>query len=173
MGWLFQQIGDFFCKDDGSYPEICVCCLPGSRVKEIYGFIRKNCQFTVGKPRFFNREQDCEMELNDVDCAATLVTEGKAQPFHFMVRNVRFGKDSFIPEVGVFIMHNAVALDYEKGPIWGELEIESLLLLVLKGMNEIADSFIRLEDSVAENDKNRFRDSLERLGKEATDLSLT
>lgn len=170
MGWLYQKSSDFFAEDDGSYPEICICNLSKDQVVLAYHFIRNQCAHFVGQPTFFNREQDCEMKLTEVECAASMVTAGKAQPFHFMVRNIRFGRDNLIPELGVFIMHNAVALDYEKGPFWGELEIESLLLLILKVMHDCPESFVRLEEAVSEENKNRFNEILAQLRQEFPDL---
>ncbi len=170
MGWLYQKSSDFFVEDDGSYPEICICGLSKEQVIAAYKFIREKCRFVVGKPRFFGRDQACELELDEVECAATMVTEGNAHPFHFMVREIRFGRDWKIPEAGVFIMHNAVAFDYEKGRLWGELEIESLLILILKIMKDCPDSFIRLEESVSEENKNRFTEIVAELGREFAEL---
>lgn len=170
MGWLFQNIGDFFAEDDGSFPEICICGLSADQVTGGYRLIREKSSYFVGKPRFYNRAEEKEMEIDEVDDASKLVIEGKAQPFHFMVRDVRFGKRHKIPEVGVFILHNAIALDYEKGPLWGEIEIEALLLMILKLMNGSEAPFIKLEESVQENDRQRFNQALKDLKAESEDL---
>lgn len=170
MGWLYNKSSDFFVEDDGSYPEICICGLSREQVSLAYRFIRAHCAYIVGQPTFFNRENESEMKLDEVECAASMVTAGKAQPFHFMVRNVSFARNTRIPEIGIFIMHNAVALDYEKGPDWGEIEIESLLLLILKIMKDCPDSFVRLEESVSEDDKTRFNEILKELGEEFPEL---
>ncbi|MFZ5952382.1 MAG: hypothetical protein ACOYXC_16900 [Candidatus Rifleibacteriota bacterium] len=170
MGWLYQQTSVFFSRDDGSYPEICVCNLNPDQVIRAYKLIRKFCGFVVGRPRFFNREQACEMALDEIGCAAELVTDSRAQPFHFMVRNLKFGKDWQIHELGVFVMPNAIALDYVKGPAWGELEIESLLVLIMLIIRNSPESFVRLEEEIPDNLKAVFRDSMLQLKDEIGNL---
>ena len=102
------------------------------------------------------------MEIDAVECAATLVCRQKANPFHFMVRDIAFGSGK-INEIGVFILDNAIAIDYEKGRIWGELQIETLLLLINK-LKETSDkAFIRLEDAVSFKDRERLEAALKRL----------
>ena len=169
MGWLFQEIGDFFSKNDGSFPEICICGLSAEEVNKSYKLIREKSRFNVGKPTFFNREAEKEMDLDEVEDASAMVTEGKAQPFHFMVREICFGKRHRIPELGVFILHNAIALDYEKGPCWGEIEIEALLLLILQLLGDSEKNFIKLEESVSQEDRDKFAAVVKRLCEEEGD----
>lgn len=170
MGWLYQKISDFFVEDDGSYPEICVCNLSPTQISNGYKLIRKISSFTIGKPRIFCLEEEKEKELDEVENASELVTSGKAKPFHFMVRNLYFGKDQKIPEIGVFILSNAIALDYEKGRVWGELEIESLLKLALKLMVDSPEAYVKLEEGVKDSDKERFSQALAQLKEESPDL---
>jgi len=162
MGWLWNDIHDMFDEDDGSFPEICICGLTAAEVIAGYRLIREKARFMVGGPRFFNLESGQEMEIDAVECAATLVCRQKANPFHFMVRDIAFGSGK-INEIGVFILDNAIAIDYEKGRIWGELQIETLLLLINK-LKETSDkAFIRLEDAVSSKDRERLEAALKRL----------
>ena len=133
MGWLWNQVHHIFDADDGSFPEICICGLSPEKISESYLFIRRIADFVVGSPRFFNREAGCEQGLDEVENAALLVCEMKANPFHFMLRSLRH-EPGIVHELGVFILDNAIALDYEKGPIWGEREIEALLQIILKSI---------------------------------------
>ena len=162
MGWLWNEIHDMFDEDDGSFPEICICGLTATEVVAAYQLIRKQARFVVGGPRFFNREAGCEMELDQVDCAATLVCNKTAQPFHFMVRNLAFA-DGEIHELGIFVLDNAIALDYEKSRIWGELQIETLLHLINQLKKGAEKAFIKLEDAVSPDDRQRLEKALARL----------
>lgn len=168
MGWLWNEIHDMFDEDDGSFPEICICGLSAAEVTAGYRLIREKTQFLVGGPRFFNVEAGCEMTLDEVENAAQLVCTRKAQPFHFMVRNLSLAQGS-VHELGVFILDNAIALDYEKGRLWGELQIETLLLLINKLKEGSTKAFIRLEDAVSPNDKNRLEAALKRLASPEAD----
>lgn len=158
-----------FDVDDGSYPEICICNLTGDAVVAGYSLIRKIAGSVAGGPCFFNLEANCEMQLDEVDNAAALVVAKKAQPFHFMIRNITFGEGR-LRELGIFILDNAIAIDFEKGPLWGEIEIETLLLLIIELMSGCEGAFIRLEDDVSATDKTRLTDSLKQLIEEQQDL---
>ncbi|EKD82276.1 MAG: hypothetical protein ACD_39C01390G0001, partial [uncultured bacterium] len=130
MGWLWNETHHIFDVDDGSFPEICICGLSADQISAGYLFIRKIADFIVGGPRFFNSAANCEMKLDEVENPARLVCEKRANPFHFMTRSIRY-EQGRVHELGIFILDNAVALDYEKGPIWGEREIETPLHIIL------------------------------------------
>lgn len=168
MGWLWNNIHDLFDTDDGTFPEICVCNLKGKNVVEGYNYIRKHASMVVGAPRFLNGETNNEMGIDEVEDASLLVANRKAHPFHFMVRDILF-EGYRIRELGVFILDNAIALDYEKGPLWGEIEIESLLCLIIKLMPEQAH--LKLEESVSEDDLKRLNSAIERLKSEQSECN--
>jgi len=168
MGWLWNQIHHIFDGDDGSFPEICICGLSADQVSEAYRFIREIAGFVAGSPRFFNRETGCEMGIDEVENAARLVCEQKASPFHFMLRSLRH-EPGIVHELGVFVLDNAIALDYEKGPVWGEREIESLLKIILRIKGTSPGPLIKLEEAVSSKDRQLLNDSLDRLASGADD----
>jgi hypothetical protein len=163
MGWLYQQLNDFFTKDDGSYPEVCVCKLSQDQIRKAYRFIIDNSSYLVGRPFLYNRDQACEQPLVEAEDPVQLVVSGIAQPFHFMARDIRFGKEFSIRELGIFIMPNAIALDFECGPLWGEIEIESFMILTLFILLPGPDSFVRLEQDTEQEQKKRFMQALEKV----------
>ncbi len=162
MGWLWNETHHLFDVDDGSFPEICICGLSADQVSSAYSFIRKIADFIVGGPRFFNCKTNCEMGLDEVENAARLVCEKKANPFHFMTRSLRYA-DGRVNELGVFILDNAVALDYEKGPIWGEREIETLLHIILHIKSASPQAFLRFEETVRDCDRQTIENAISRL----------
>ena len=163
MTWLWEELHELFDTADNSFPEICICNLEKETVVSNYNLIRKHAKFMVGGPRFINYEAKAEMNLDDVEDASKLVVEKKAHPFHFMVRQIMFD-DYYIPELGVFILDNAIALDYEKGSLWGPLEIESLLRLILKLMGK--DSFLQFEELMSKSDQERILSALNKLSEQ-------
>ena len=162
MGWLWNETHHLFDIDDGSFPEICICGLSADQVSAAYSFLKKNADYIVGSPRFFNCEANCEMGLDEVDNPARLVCEKKANPFHFMARSLRFA-DGRVHELGIFILDNAVALDYEKGPIWGEREIETLLQIILHIRSGNPQGFLRFEETVKDCDRQTIESAINRL----------
>lgn len=162
MGWLWNETHHMFDSDDGSFPEICICGLSADQVSDGYLFIREKAQFTVGTPCFFNCETRREMDLSEAENPARLVCEKKANPFHFMTRNIRY-EPGCVHELGIFIFDNAIALDYEKGPIWGEREIETLFQIILKIKGTGTAAFIKLEKSTKETDRQIFAKALDHL----------
>ncbi|HNX75233.1 MAG TPA: hypothetical protein PLM07_13045 [Candidatus Rifleibacterium sp.] len=162
MGWLWNQIHDIFDEDDGSYPEICICGLTTPEVIAAYRLIRNQARFLVGKPRFLHHETGSETELDQVACAATLVCEQKASPFHFMVRNLTINRRE-VHEIGVFVFANAIAIDYEKSRIWGESQIEGLLRLVNQILGSAEKAFLRFEETLGPADRQRIETALHRL----------
>lgn len=161
MGWLWNEIHEMFDTDDGTFPEICICNLSAAEVINGYLLIRRHTDFLIGNPSFFNLEAGCEMRIDNVENPAKMVCENTARPFYFMVRNLHFA-DGCLNELGVFILDNAIALDYQKGPLWGELQIETLLVLINKLKND-SHAFIKLEDAVSLSDQQRLESVLKRL----------
>ncbi len=161
MGWLWNEIHHMFDIADNSFPEICICGLSEKEVVAGYQILRKSGS-VAGGPRIFTLEANGEVEIDEVECAATLVCRKQAEPFHFMMRNLAFA-DGKLHEIGVFILDNAIALDYEKSPIWGEIQIETFLLLINAIMGESSTAFIRLEDDVSPEDKERLEQCLSKL----------
>lgn len=162
MGWLWNDIHDMFDEDDGSFPEICICGLTAAEVAAGYQLIRKCARILVGKPAFYEIASGKERELDEVTCAASLVCAKQANPFHFLVRNMAFRKGE-VHEAGVFILDNAIAFDYPKSCLWGEIQIETLLLLINKIKEGSEKAFIRLEDAVGPDDRQRLQTALDRL----------
>ncbi len=155
MGWLFNKIGDFFTVDDGSFPEICICHLDQEEIADGYLLMRNSASFVVGAPMFQNLLENREMPLSECENPAKLVCEGNARPFHFMLRQLKL-ENCVIPELGIFILDNAIALDFQKGRYWGEKEIEGLFLLLYWLRKNSTKSIIRLEDILNPADKENF-----------------
>lgn len=162
MGWLWNHVHDIFDENDGSCPEICICGLSTAEVIAAYRLVRKQARFMVGRARFLDHETGNEIGLDEVECAAALVCEKKASPFHFMVRNLEF-KRCEAYELGVFVFDNAIAFDYEKSRLWGESQIQALLMLVNEIIGKSEKGFLRFEETLCQPDRERLEKALHRL----------
>jgi hypothetical protein len=64
-----------------------------------------------------------------VSNAAALVASGEAEAFHVVFGGLHF-RDTTIPDLGVFVFPDQLALDYRMGPAWGPKELEALFQLL-------------------------------------------
>ncbi len=159
-GW--EKIRTLFENDSGIFPEICICNLSGEAVVEIFNHIKSLTKTYVGKPCFFDRRESREKLLLSETDPAGMVVKGEAEPFHFLVRGLEISKTR-LPDLGVFILQNAVSLDFEPGQDWGEFQAYGLLTL-LRDLSELGKNcstsagalFIRLEDIISPEIRQEF-----------------
>ncbi|NLI76481.1 MAG: hypothetical protein GX442_08570, partial [Candidatus Riflebacteria bacterium] len=129
---VVDSLLDLFAAADGGLPEICIQGLQGGEVTALYGVLRGAARFLVGKPVYRDRRDRLDKPLDGEANPASLVVSGEAEPFHFLTRGIRVeGVD--LPDLGVFVLPNAVALDYERGPWWGRAQVTALFSL-LRGL---------------------------------------
>ena len=90
--------------------------------------------------------KDCP--LNSVPNAAALVVSREAKPFHFVLGNVDMSGVR-LPDLGVFVFDDQIAIDYRMGEEWRSTELRALFELLLKNLSARSGivSNLRLEDS--------------------------
>ena len=165
MGWLWNTTHDIFDIDDGSNPEICICGLTPEQVVAGYNFIRKKSQRLRGTPTFFCYENLSDNGLDDIGNAAEYVVKRHANPFHFIAATFKLGR-GILYDIGFFILDNAIAIDYLKGPLWGEREIETLMRIIIEIRRNATESFITVPSTVDPAHRRRIEDAVVRLKKE-------
>jgi hypothetical protein len=165
MGWLWNTTHDIFDIDDGTYPEICICGLTAKQVIEGYNFIRSKSGRLRGNPTVFSFEANQETALDEVINAAELVCSRHAQPFHFVVSSFRLGK-GVLYDLGFFILDNAIAIDFKRGPLMGEREIETLLRIIIEIRRNAKESYLQLQSTVDPNFRGRIEEAIVNLIKE-------
>jgi hypothetical protein len=162
MGWLWNNVHDFFDIKDGSFPEICISGLNSSEVVNGYNLIRKSASSLVGRPTLQTVENQSLHGIDELGNAADLVCKRKVYPFHFMVSDLKIKKFGLY-ELGIFIFENGIALDIERGPLWGEREMMCLLMLIIKIKGSSSSAFIRLEERFNEEYQSKFEEAILRL----------
>ncbi len=165
MGWLWNTTHDIFDIDDGNYSEICICSLTPEQVVSGYNFIRSKSKRLRGNPVFYSFESRQEIGLDEVPNAAEMVCRRQAHPFHFVVATLRLDR-GILYDLGFFILDNAIAIDYNPGPLWGELEIETLMRIIMGIRANAPDSFIKLSSSAKPENRGRIEEALIQLAKE-------
>lgn len=129
---VVDSLLDLFATADGGLPEICILGLQGEEVAALYAMLRGVARFLVGKPVYRDRRDRLDKPLDGEANPALLVVSGEAEPFHFLTRGIRV-EGVELPDLGVFVLPNAVALDYERGPWWGRAQVTALFSL-LRGL---------------------------------------
>lgn len=143
MGWLWNSIHDVFDIEDGSYPEICICGLTSQQVVSGYNFLRSKARRLKGIPTFYSIESHEEVGLDAMGNAAEFVTRRVAKPFHFVISSLKYN-NATLYDIGVFVLDNAISIDFKRSLIWGEIEIETLLLIVQEIKGNSTESFLQI-----------------------------
>ena len=66
-------------------------------------------------PKFWSVTHSKDCPLESVPNAAALVVLGEAEPIHFVLRDIDVGGVR-LPDLGVFVFADQIALDYRMGP---------------------------------------------------------
>ncbi|MDD2625088.1 MAG: hypothetical protein PHF29_00365 [Candidatus Riflebacteria bacterium] len=162
MGWLWNSVHDFFDIKDGTFPEICINGLNTSEVISGYNLIRKSASSLIGRPTLQTIETKSLHGIDELGNAADLVCKRKVYPFHFMVSDLNIKKFGLY-ELGIFIFENGIALDIERGPLWGEREMMCLFMLIIKIKGSSSSAFIRLEEHFNKEYQIKFEEVILRL----------
>lgn len=162
MGWLWNTTHDIFDIDDGAYAEICICGLSCEQVIAGYNFIRSKSRRLRGEPSFFSYEVQDEVGIDEIGNAAEFVCKRLGKPFHFVSATTKIGKCNLY-ELGFFILDNAIAIDFQRGPLWGESQIEALLNIILEIRKNATESFLQLSSRLNPEYRSRLDEALQKL----------
>lgn len=145
MGWLWNTTEDVFANSDEAGREISIYGLSAEEVIAGYNFIRSKARRLRGIPTLYSLEAQKEVGIDEIGNGAELVCRRQANPFYFVVASLK-GSRTNISDLGFFIFDNAICIDFKPGPLWGEIEIETFLLLILE-IRKIAKNFsIQIQD---------------------------
>jgi hypothetical protein len=125
---IWKKLRFLFDTDDGSLPEVRVTELTSEGVAAVFDFIRSRAAVKADT-LFWHRALNREERLDAHPDAATLVAEGQADAFHFLASGLSF-HGVVLPDLGVFVCPDEVALDYRMGKEWGEPQMLALFELL-------------------------------------------
>ncbi|WP_337176770.1 hypothetical protein [Paludisphaera sp.] len=124
----WKKLRSLFDTDDGSLPEIRLAGLSRDGVARVFDLIRSRATLDSDAV-FWHRALDREELLGAHRDPAGMVASGEAEPFHFVASGISAG-GTILPDLGVFVFSDEVALDYRMGPEWGEAELGALFELL-------------------------------------------
>jgi hypothetical protein len=128
--WLWDDLRDLFDTDDGSLPEIRVNYSDCSATVAGYALLRERAARIVSeRASLWSNTQSTSLPVDSVPNAAALVVSGEAASFHVVLGGIQ-SQGVTIPDLGVFVFSDQLALDYRMGPDWGARELRALFALL-------------------------------------------
>ncbi|MES1950514.1 hypothetical protein S4A8_06633 [Salinisphaera sp. S4-8] len=160
--WLWNELRDLFDTDDGSLPEVRVDYRDPAATGAGYALLRGRAARVVSdKAYFWSKTHDAEGSLDFVSDAAALVASGEAEAFHVVLGGVQ-SRSAAVPDLGVFVFADQLALDYRMGRAWGPNELEAFFSLLgeLASLDPAAN--LSLEEGVLPDVVARFQNAWRR-----------
>ena len=168
MGWLWNTTHDIFDETEGDFVEICICGLSAEQVTAGYNFIRSKTRGLRGNPTFYSYEAQDDLAIDEVLNAAEIVCKRQGKPFHFVSATTKIGRCN-LSDLGFFIFDNAIAIDFQRGSAWGEIQILSLLKIISEIRQNASESFIRLSSRLNPEYRSRLETAMQKLAVEEED----
>jgi hypothetical protein len=88
--------------------------------------------------------------------AAALVMSREAEPFHVVFGGIATDGCE-IPDLGVFVFHESLALDYRMGPEWGPPQLYSFFQLLMELTSLDPNCTLTLDKLVTAEIRERFQ----------------
>ena len=155
--WRWAKLHDLFDTDDGSLPEIHVNYATRAATVSGYDLLRRRAARVVTeKPYFWSKAHDAECALDSVSNAAAFVVTGEAEPFHVVLGGIQT-RSTTIPDLGVFVFPNQLAMDYRMGPAWGASALEALFQVLVELVAFDPSATVSLEENVVTSVAARFQ----------------
>ena len=156
---LFATIGGLFDVDDGSLPEIRLSGMSPDDTPRLYTRLRALAAEIREGARFRDRRVARDAGVDSVPNAAALVAAGDAEPFHFILVSPQVGGVT-LPDLGVFVFRDEIALDYQMGPAWGPSEVTAFLGLLDALARSAPGSRLELDETATTDERERFAASV-------------
>ncbi len=153
---LWNAIRGCFETDDGSLPSIEINCLSTGDVEAIYSSLRERSRLWNNDAVFWDVKRKCEVPVDSVENAASLVAQKIAEPFHICLTELTV-KDVTLPDLGVFILPDSIELDYRMGAEWSRDRVAALFLLLCQLANMALSAAIEPSWPEGPSDPDVFR----------------
>lgn len=148
MDTNWQKLLPAFRLNDGSLPEIQLLNLSGEEVIYGYNFIRvRSARISSTGHYFWSKVEACEISFSINENPATLVVSGMAEPFHVCFDGTRSLSDKTIPELGVFVFPDSLALDYRPDDKWDMVTLKAFFEII----STLSKNFNSMQISHQEN----------------------
>ena len=101
--------------------------------------------------------EDESIGLFKVDNPAKLVAAGQVYPFHILFQGIEvIGQP--IPDIGVFVFQDSLALDYRMGNEWNPEKVEAFLVLLIQLASLDSEAVVSTEECVQPEVADHFQE---------------
>jgi hypothetical protein len=160
--WLWNELRDLYGTDDGSLPEVRVDYMDSAATVSGFALLRERAVRVVSENAcYWSNTHDAERPLDSVTNPAALVVAGEAESFHVVLGGIQ-SESVTIPDLGVFVFPDQLALDYRMGPAWGAKELEALFGLLGQLVALDPRATLSLEEGVPADVVARFQSAWRR-----------
>jgi hypothetical protein len=166
---LWKELHYIFDTDDGSLPEIWIMNLSQEGVVAIFAFLQHACGTIANSAVFWSLEDHQEQPINSVPNAADLVVKARAEPFHFVCEGLTY-KSVVLPEIGVFVFGDQIALDYKMGKEWDAVKLNALFGILKELKRTDSRARISIEDYALPKVRKQFETTWRRFSEAGNDV---
>jgi hypothetical protein len=133
---LWEKIGHLFAEDDGSLPEVQLYDLSPQGCDRVYRALLQRAAPLDDTATVWSKHADADTPLRELADPVHQVIAGKIEPFHFLLTSITMDATP-IPDLGVFVFGDGIALDYRMGQSWNPIVLGAFVQLVatLRGLD--------------------------------------
>jgi hypothetical protein len=152
---LWKELHYLFDTDDGSLPEILIANLSKDEVVAIFDYLQQTCRQMNDAATFWSIEEQADRPVVSVPNAAALVMQGRAEPFIVLCEGLAYDGE-VIPDIGVFVFGDEIALVYRMGREWNAANLKALFG-ILQAVTRIAPTAkISVEEGALKSVRRHF-----------------
>ena len=149
-----NKLFDIFQEDDGSLPDIELDNLSGDEVILGYEIIRNSSTHISSKDStYWSIVKEKDIPILFTDNPATKVISDDAEPFHLCFGGIKSPTGKTIPDLGLFVFQNSLALDYKMGEDWNKDAIDGLFELLISLDNKFTNMKLSSVNNIFDEDE--------------------
>ncbi|WP_444946300.1 hypothetical protein ACJJIP_04640 [Microbulbifer sp. VTAC004] len=154
----WSELIEIFGENDGSLPDIEIANLTAEEVILGYEILRNHAGCISSENTYYwSVSKQCEVPISLEDNPSELVVSSEAEPFHLCFGNVKSPSGKELPELGLFVFSNSLALDYRMGPEWNQDAIEGLFELISAITKKSQNFEIEHKTNINDHDGSIFK----------------
>jgi hypothetical protein len=153
---FWQKWHATFTQMDGDLPELRLIRVPGDRLQPLWEYLRAAAG-SLEPGALWREDEQREVSLEETPDAAALVAAGQVPFFHALLREVRI-RGEVLPDLGVFVFPDEIALDYQPGRQWNVDAFVALLTLLHQLQRLAPGATVTTEEQMA----SEYREAFER-----------
>lgn len=156
---LWETISNILFKEEGSLPEIRLTGLTSEHAAAVFSNLLEMANTTDLSQTIWHEKLKCEVPLSELPNAGALAADGVLSSLHVILSGIRSG-GTLLPDLGVSVYTNEVALDYRPGSDWNP-DVLAAFIELLSGLRSLEDGGrLEVADEVVvlpEDAQRRFR----------------